>query len=382
MNEITEKPDKSLPSPTAYDDVFKTLLHDCGRLVIPLVNEMFGKTYDMNEGITLKNSTHFIHQEQTEYKRVETDTEFYIGRDDSRIYHIECQSTRDSSMLIRVFEYDTQTALEGAQMEGNVLRVRFPNTGVLYLRSNENTPDEMMIVISTPGGNIEYSVPTLKMQDYKNIDAISEKQLYFLIPFYLFNEEKMLDKYDKDQLLYADLKFKYVDIFEDLKKCVSQGLLNAYEGKTIFDLSNIVAQKLAAKTQYVKEMINSMGGKILDYPAKDILNRGIEQGIEQGMERGYSEGERNAYINMYMAGKIDLVFFTGQMKCSIEQAMEIIKEYEGRRDAYINMYKAGKIDLDCFAEQMKCTNERAKEMIKEYEEKHDAGSPEKNKLKQ
>ncbi len=32
-----------------------------------------------------------------------------------------------------------------------------------------------------------------------------------------------------------------------------------------------------------------MGGKVLDYEAKDILNRGIEQGIEQGMSIGKKE---------------------------------------------------------------------------------------------
>ena len=33
-----------------------------------------------------------------------------------------------------------------------------------------------------------------------------------------------------------------------------------------------------------------MGGKILDYEAKDILNQGISQGIEQGITQGIEQG--------------------------------------------------------------------------------------------
>ena len=53
-----------------------------------------------------------------------------------------------------------------------------------------------------------------------------------------------------------------------------------------------------------------MGGKILDYEAKDILNQGITQGIEQGIEqktlqvyqncinRGMSEEDARAIAGM------------------------------------------------------------------------------------
>jgi hypothetical protein len=34
-----------------------------------------------------------------------------------------------------------------------------------------------------------------------------------------------------------------------------------------------------------------MGGKILDYEAKNILNKGISQGRSQGISQGISQGE-------------------------------------------------------------------------------------------
>ena len=38
-------------SSTAYDDVFRTLLNDCSKLIIPVINEAFGENYTGNEGI-------------------------------------------------------------------------------------------------------------------------------------------------------------------------------------------------------------------------------------------------------------------------------------------------------------------------------------------
>lgn len=36
--------EKTIVSSTPYDDVFKTLLIDCGKLIIPVINEVFGGT--------------------------------------------------------------------------------------------------------------------------------------------------------------------------------------------------------------------------------------------------------------------------------------------------------------------------------------------------
>ena len=48
-------------------------------------------------------------------------------------------------------------------------------------------------------------------------------------------------------------------------------------------MSNHVMALIAQKYQNVREGVEPiMGGKIIEYEAKTILNKGIEQGIEQG----------------------------------------------------------------------------------------------------
>ncbi len=46
-------------SSTPYDDVFRTMLNDCTRFVLPLLNEVFGEHYDGSEKIIMANDYHF-----------------------------------------------------------------------------------------------------------------------------------------------------------------------------------------------------------------------------------------------------------------------------------------------------------------------------------
>lgn len=47
---------------TPYDDVFRTLLNDCSSLIIPVINEIFGRHYRGDERIEFKPDTHFMNQ--------------------------------------------------------------------------------------------------------------------------------------------------------------------------------------------------------------------------------------------------------------------------------------------------------------------------------
>ena len=72
------------------------------------------------------------------------------------MYHWECQSSADSSMLVRFFEYDTQIALDEGEIKKDVLTVTLPNSAVLFLRCDDATPDRMKIEIITPGGTVSF----------------------------------------------------------------------------------------------------------------------------------------------------------------------------------------------------------------------------------
>lgn len=182
---------------TPYDDVFKTLSNDCRQLLLPVINEIFHKHYTGKEKIIFLPNEHFINQQNGQEKERITDTCFKVLSHENTLYHLECQSTSDSTMLVRMFEYDAQIALDNGELAGSHLTVTFPNSSIFYLRTNSTTPDFMQIHMITPGGELTYSIPVMKMSSYR-LNDIFEKNLLFLIPFYIFVHENNFIEYNKN----------------------------------------------------------------------------------------------------------------------------------------------------------------------------------------
>ncbi len=45
---------------TIYDGTFRTILNDCRKLIIPVINEIFGETYTGKEEIRFFPNEHFL----------------------------------------------------------------------------------------------------------------------------------------------------------------------------------------------------------------------------------------------------------------------------------------------------------------------------------
>ena len=288
---------------TPYDDVYRTMLNNCSSLILPVINEMFGEHYTGKEQIVFGINEHFLNQEDGEEEKCVTDTAFTVIGKTRKKYHVECQSTSDSSMLIRMFEYESQIALDDGKVKGNTLTVTFPHSGVLYLRHTKKTPDEMTIKIKTSGGEVSYPVKVLKAQVY-TIDEIFEKRLLFLIPFYIFTHEKRFRVYNTNRRKLEGLKSDFEEIKGRLEVLMNSGEITEYTNCMIIDMSNRVLEHIAWKYENVKEEVkNVMGGKVLNYEAKDILNQGISQGISQGINQGVGQGKREVAENLIKRGK-------------------------------------------------------------------------------
>ena len=71
------------------------------------------------------------------------------------------------------------------------------------------------------------------------------------------------------------LEAEYASIRERLEIACQMGDLNRYAKAAILDMSRKVIEHLAVKYKNVaKGVSRTMGGKVLNYEAKDILNRG------------------------------------------------------------------------------------------------------------
>ena len=91
-----------------------------------------------------------------------TDSIIRIG---NHIYHLECQSSKDKTMVIRMFEYDISIAIEHASFESNdIWEIEFPQSCVLYIRNHRSLPDFHEAIVKFADGQ-KNSLP--RFRSYK-----------------------------------------------------------------------------------------------------------------------------------------------------------------------------------------------------------------------
>ena len=130
----------------------------------------------------------------------------------------------------------------------------------------------MKYVIVTPGGTVQYDVPIMKVQSY-SLDEIFEKRLLMLIPFYIFSHEKSFSEYNNNEQKLEELKAEYRIILERLDDLEKQGIIGAFDKRTIIELSSDVIREIARKYENVQKGIGAMmRGPLIQTEARTILN--------------------------------------------------------------------------------------------------------------
>ena len=167
---------------TVFDNVFKTMVHRAPSLLVPFINEVFGRAYPKDANIV-----RFSDEHESVRGSVIDDSVFRL---EDKIYHVECQSTADSSMVVRMIEYDFAIALEKALSTGAPYEMDFPESCVLFLRHTSSTPDTLAIKVNLPNGNsFDYETKVVKAQGFTK-DDIFGKELLLLLPYYLMRYER------------------------------------------------------------------------------------------------------------------------------------------------------------------------------------------------
>ncbi len=312
---------------TAYDDAFHTMMLKCDDLVFPLLNFMFGEHYTGQEQIIRTSNEEYIDNGGGDETKRITDSQFTVVSSWQRKrYHIECESsTKAEVILVRMFEYGAQIALDGAELVDGVmkLRVQFPHAGILFLRNPENVPGQMLIEIVTPSGSsCSYPVQVIKESDF-TLDQIFDNGLYLLLPFYLFNYEKHLPKLNKDESELLALIAEYRKIADTVDELVESGRLSARSRYVIMSMIKRVSEKLAMKYINVKEKVGDfMGGRVVELDIFKAEDAAKKQGISQGISRGADMFA--ALIKKLTPGTEEYEF---ALNATDEQRQELYKKY-------------------------------------------------------
>ena len=273
----------SPPAGTIFDDVYRTMVQKMAILLIPVINEVFGTSYDERTAVEqLRNE----HLEMA--GRIITDSIIRLG---DTLYHLECQSTPDGTMAIRMFEYDFAIALDEARKADVPGILTFPLSAVIYLRHSDATPDRLSLQVVFPDGQAAtYSVPVIKVQGY-SLEEIFRKNLWLFIPFYIMRYEKQFAAMEHDaakrEAMLADLR-RMAKMLENRMDDEAHGNISM----DILRLAKKIADHLLRKQQDTKQEVSSiMGGKILELHSEKMLRLGKAEGRAEGMKAGKAEGE-------------------------------------------------------------------------------------------
>lgn len=268
-------------------------------LAVPLINEVFHTSYPEDVKITQLRNEH-----QQKDGEIITDSCLLIGK---KMYHIECQSTDDTTMAIRMIEYDFAIAVENAEKQGRRYRIEFPRSCVLFLRSSGNTPDYLEADVIFPDGKTHvYSIPAIKMTDYTK-DHIFEKNLLMLLPFYIMRYEKKKHDMRKNLELLQILLDEYDEIRINLEKELTEtGKAELYTNLTKLIVK--IADHIFEKEEDIRKGIGDvMGGKVLELESErlkaegearlgDLINRLIQDQRMEEIQMASTDPEKREQL--------------------------------------------------------------------------------------
>lgn len=263
---------------TPFDDVFRTLLERCQKLIIPVINEVFGTKYTMDEETILLSNEHYIVESDGKSIKRITDSCIKIG---SRLYHIECESNSKSGIEIRMMEYDFHIALSHSTEEDEQIVLRFPESAVLFLRHSSTLPDKLKVKLIMPDGSMTYySIPAVKVQEYTK-EELFDKNLLFFIPYYVLRFENALKTKDGIEAVEREFLADYEDIYARLKGLEEKETIDYNYLHDLVSLTFRLIEVVSGGNPNIMREVSVMGGgKVLEMESEKIYNRGIEQGIE------------------------------------------------------------------------------------------------------
>ena len=277
---------------TIFDDVLRTVQERLPQLLIPLINEVFDTSYAEDTEVT-----RLPEEYQKLVSKVVADSCNKVG---GLVYHFECQSKKDGSMILRMMEYDFMLALSGMWENKEAVYLQFPKSCIIYLRSSKNMLNqEQMEIRLADGQSVMYNVPVLRLKDY-SIDEIFEKNLLILLPYYIINYEKELSKIAQDEQKTKRLLEEYEEIVRRLENAAKNSDIGVF--RDLARMMRRVVEYLLRKEPVLRErMSETMGGKVLRLPSDELREAkaaGLADGRREGRREGKAEGKAEATINI------------------------------------------------------------------------------------
>ncbi len=305
-----------------YDIAFKTGLKEGSpKLIIPLINAMFHPKIPLDEHASIERLSNELILPGGKKEKI-TDSQLRIN---DILWHMECDCYAGDKIVAQMAEYDLYTGLNNARLNiknagsKDPYTVSLPVSGVLFLRKPSHR--NLIVSIKTSKTELLYRINTLILQDY-TLEELCYKDLYILIPFYLFNHEKDIEKYNRDKASCKRVKDAMHQMMHALNKAYKSEQILLFDYRTVTVMMKTVTEGLAMDNEEMrKDLDEIMSEGTLRIPGKEYYLRVRKECLSEGIDKGINETKQNVALNMLADGKLsidDISKYSGLSKEEVE----------------------------------------------------------------
>lgn len=285
-----------------YDRIFKRIFNMSTLAIINLVNALFGTHHSTDSEVIYLNKE-FI--PKTLDKRL-ADVFLQINE---ITYHLEAQMTKDSNIVLRVFEYGFYYAMENWE-DHNILH--FPEPIIIYLDSESNIPEYSVMTLDFGvQGLFEYRVNNFVYQEHE-LRELNQKKMIILIPFQLLKLRKIIEKSPTQENFDLLQNLILSDIIGSIKANLNVGNITETDAEELKELT-------LRLYEHIYQNYEELGG-----------HRDMKQLIEGALEL---PGDK--YRNEIEELKLENARIKKEMSAQIAQAQAEIQQLKKQLDKQI-----------------------------------------------
>ncbi|MDD3279905.1 MAG: hypothetical protein PHG16_13725, partial [Lachnospiraceae bacterium] len=226
-----------------YDRMFKRIFNLSSTAIINLINGLFDTNYPLDSNIFFSNKE-FVGRN---LNRRFADVIVVINGD---AYHLEAQMSKDSAIVVRVFEYGFLHAMENRGDEEDLV---FPEPVVIYLDTEKDIPKTSSLLLRFGNqGTFEFTVRNLVYQE-EDLVELNRRKMVVLIPFQVIKMKKLVEKGITKETLKALQNLVGDDILGSIKANFQVGNITKDDAEQLIELTNLLYQHICGHYKELKE---------------------------------------------------------------------------------------------------------------------------------
>ncbi len=257
------------PNRQIYDRAFKRIFSLSDIAITNLINGLFCRDFPPDSSVSRPNGDFIRLDLKGRYSDV------FVTVAGRHTFHLEAQTSTDSRIALRVFEYSFHYAMSAQALPDSL---HFPESIVIYLGQAKNIPEGNILHFSFEGqGNFIYHVKNFSYLEH-DTEGLALKKMAAFIPFQTLRLRTLLRAgrpggckadFDPDKFSRLQDTVRH-DIIGTIETSLRMGYLTADDAKQLYEITNFldehIRHEFSTKMEGAKEFMKPLLPGALELP--------------------------------------------------------------------------------------------------------------------